>query len=96
MLVLTWRIKDGGRLTWDISICKGAGDHGSSGEAVILAHRTKLPTCSEIIVNLKGTCFKSGGLFSDAGTASSSGTLSKSPYLSELVFIFHLFQKHLE
>lgn len=63
MLILTWRIKGGEWLTWDSSVCKGTCGHGGSGEAVTLACGAQLPTCSEIIVTIKNTCFKSGGLF---------------------------------
>lgn len=40
MLIMTWSIKGGGWLTWDISVYKEACGHGSSGEVFILAHKT--------------------------------------------------------
>lgn len=40
MLIMTWSIKGGGWLTWDISDYKEACGYGSSGEVFILAHKT--------------------------------------------------------
>lgn len=66
---MTWSIKGSELLTWDVSVCKGASGHGSSGEVVILEYRTQLPACSVIHINIKRTCLKSRGLVYEAGIA---------------------------
>lgn len=67
--MITWSIKGSELLSWDDSVCKGAGGHGSSGEVVILKHKTQLPACSVININIKHTCLKSRGLVYEAGIA---------------------------